>query len=110
MSSRITGTGTVIAAKALPSRGMTEQGTELAGEASASNTGRATGRTASSALATSPSRTFESLSCSSNDTQATAWPLRSAHCTSRSISEVRGLTRAASRECAACRPEHRTPA
>jgi hypothetical protein len=57
-------------------------GTELAGEASASNTGRATGRTASSALATSPSRTFESLSCSSNDTQATAWPLRSAHCTS----------------------------
>jgi hypothetical protein len=33
-------------------------------------------------LATSPSRTFESLSCSSNDTQATVWPLRSAHCTS----------------------------
>ena len=63
-------------------RGTTEPGTELAGEASASNTGRATGRTASSALATSPSRTFESLSCSSNDTQATAWPLRSAHCTS----------------------------
>jgi hypothetical protein len=84
MSSRITGTGTgtVIAAKALPSRGTTEPGTELAGEASASNTGRATGRTASSALATSPSRTFESLSCSSNHTQATAWPLRSAHCTS----------------------------
>ena len=86
MSSRITGTGTgtgtVIAAKALPSRGTTEPGTELAGEASASNTGRATGRTASSALATAPSRPFESLSCSSTDTHATAWPLRPAHCTS----------------------------
>ena len=82
MSSRITGTGTVIAAKALPSRGTTEPGTELAGEASASNTGWATARTASSALATAPSRPFESLSCSSTDTHATAWPLRPAHCTS----------------------------
>jgi hypothetical protein len=42
----------VIEEKTLPSRGTTEPGTELDGEASASNTGWPTGCTASSALAT----------------------------------------------------------
>jgi hypothetical protein len=42
----------VIDASAVPSRGTTEPGTELTGDASASNTRAATGWTASSARAT----------------------------------------------------------
>jgi len=51
-SSSTSTTGTVIDAKAKPSRGTTDPGTELAGEASASNTRSPTGSIASSASAT----------------------------------------------------------
>src|SRR5262249_2555812 len=66
--------------KAVPSRGTTEPGTELAREASASNTRLPTGCTAFSACATWESRSFGSLSFASTDTHAKAWPLCSAHC------------------------------
>ena len=51
-SSRTSATGEVIDASAEPSRGTTEPGTELPGEASASNTRSSIGSTASSASAT----------------------------------------------------------
>jgi hypothetical protein len=51
-SSSTSTTGAVIDANAAPTRGTTEPGTELTGEASASNTRPSTGCTASSALAT----------------------------------------------------------
>ena len=71
--------GEVIDARADASRGTTEPGTELPGEARASNTRLPTGSTASSAFATYVSKVFGSLSASSTDTQVKAWPLPSAH-------------------------------
>jgi len=51
-SSSTSTTGTLIDTNAAPSRGITDPGTELAGEVSASNTRCPTGSTASSASAT----------------------------------------------------------
>jgi hypothetical protein len=135
-SSRIssTGTGTVIAAKALPSRGTTEPGTELAGEASASNTGRGhwphriqrPGHGAEQALrvvvllihrhprhglaaALRPTAPAASSSRNPPEPQPTRSDGRPPAPAGQSAKSG-GPTQAASRECAACRPEHRTPA